>query len=172
MPGNFRSCCGESGAGSILEPIRAAIFAVMPADNILVLVVDGLRASALGAYGNTTFPTPVLDQFAAESFLLDSCFADSTEISPIYRAFWRSLHPLRPDAIARDSPSLPRRLAGSGYQTTLITDDADIVVILLPATSTNASNWTARQRSGSKKHPILVSHGFLRRRLKRFNCWE
>jgi arylsulfatase A-like enzyme len=99
----------------------------MPADNILVLVVDGLRASALGAYGNTTFSTPALDQLAAESFLLDCCFADSAELSSVYRALWRSLHPLRPDAIDRDAPSLPRLLAKGGYQTTLITDNTDIV---------------------------------------------
>jgi arylsulfatase A-like enzyme len=99
----------------------------MPADNILVLVVDGLRASALGAYGNTTFSTPALDQFAADSLLLDCCFADSTELPSIYRALWRSLHPLRPDAMNRETPSLPRLLAAGGYQTTLITDDSDII---------------------------------------------
>ena len=52
----------------------------MPA-NILVVVVDGLRASALGAYGNTTFSTPSLDQFAAESLLFDWCYAGSPELS-------------------------------------------------------------------------------------------
>jgi hypothetical protein len=98
----------------------------MPADNILVLVVDGLRASALGAYGNTTFSTPALDQFAAESFLLDSLFADSTDLPSIYRAFWRSLHPLRPEELNRRAVSLPRLLADGGYQTTLITDDDDV----------------------------------------------
>lgn len=97
----------------------------MPADNILVLVVDGLRASALGAYGNTTYLTPALDQFAAESFLLDCCFADSTELPSIYRAFWRSLHPLRPDALDEGTPSMPRVLGKCGYRTTLITDDAE-----------------------------------------------
>ena len=50
---------------------RAAIFAVMHGDNILVIAVDGLRAAALGAYGNTTFPTPALDQFAADSIVFD-----------------------------------------------------------------------------------------------------
>ena len=52
----------------------------MPAPNILVVVVDGLRASAFGAYGNTSFPTPALDQFAADSLLLDWCYAPSAEL--------------------------------------------------------------------------------------------
>ena len=95
----------------------------MPADNILVLVIDGLRASALGAYGNTTFPTPALDQFAAESFLLDFAFADSTDLPAAYRALWQSLHPLRPAAMSASTLSLPRLLAAQGYHTTLITDD-------------------------------------------------
>lgn len=92
-----------------------AIFAVMPAPNILVIVVDGLRASALGAYGNTSFPTPALDRFAADSFLLDWCYASSVDLAEIYRDLWQS-----------DSISLPRQLKSSGYKTTLVTDAADL----------------------------------------------
>jgi arylsulfatase A-like enzyme len=98
----------------------------MPADNILVLVVDGLRASALGAYGNTIFPTPALDALAAQSFLLDNCFADSTDLRLIYRSLWWSLHPLRADEAARDRTTLPRQLSPAGYETTLVTDDAEV----------------------------------------------
>jgi Sulfatase len=98
----------------------------MPADNILVIVIDGLRASALGAYGNTTFPTPALDQFAVESFLPDFVFADSTDLSAIYRALWQSRHPLRPAMLDASAPSLAKLLSGSGYVTTLITDDPDV----------------------------------------------
>ncbi len=92
-----------------------AIFAVMPAPNILVIVVDGLRASALGAYGNTSFPTPALDRIAADSLLLDWCYASSVELAAIYRDLWQS-----------DSSSLPRQLKSSGYKTTLVTDDPDL----------------------------------------------
>jgi arylsulfatase A-like enzyme len=89
-------------------------------------VVDGLRAAALGAYGNTTFPTPALDQFAAESYLLDFAFADSTDLPAIYRALWQSQHPLRPAARGESAPSLARLLSDRGYHTTLVTDDAEI----------------------------------------------
>ena len=66
----------------------------MPA-NVLVIVVDGLRASALGAYGNTSYPTPSLDRFAAESLLLDWCFAPSPDLPDIYRALWQPDDPVQ-----------------------------------------------------------------------------
>jgi len=81
----------------------------MPVDNILVIAVDGLRASALGAYGNTWFATPVLDHLAAESFLLDAHFGASIDLPSIYRSLWQS--------------SLPAILGKHGYQSTLVTDD-------------------------------------------------
>jgi arylsulfatase A-like enzyme len=90
----------------------------MPA-NVLVIVVDGLRASALGAYGNTTYATPALDRLAAESLLLDWCFAPSPDLSDIYRALWQ------PNGCAQNpsTTSLARIFADAGYATMLVTDD-------------------------------------------------
>src|SRR6185295_18704406 len=90
----------------------------MPA-NVLVIVVDGFRASALGAYGNTSFATPTLDRFAAESLLLDWCYAPSPDLPDIYRALWHS----RRSAQNPLTASLPRIFADAGYATTLVTDD-------------------------------------------------
>ena len=94
--------------------------------NVLVVVVDGLRASALGAYGNTTFATPALDEFAADSFLLDFCFAPAPELRDNYQALWHGTHPLRPTASVENAASLPRHFADNGYRTTLITDDSEL----------------------------------------------
>jgi arylsulfatase A-like enzyme len=93
----------------------------MPA-NVLVIVIDGLRASALGAYGNTSYATPALDRFAAESLLLDWCFAPSPELDDIYRALWHS------NSLADSPPvaSLAGRFAVEGYTTTLVTDDPSV----------------------------------------------
>jgi arylsulfatase A-like enzyme len=113
----------------------------MPTPNILVFAIDGLRPSALGAYGNTSFATPQLDRFAAESFLLDCCYAPTCELSGVYRAIWQSAHPLRPPNFPLPVPvrdrerdetltldaaqlSLPRLLSARGYETILISDDA------------------------------------------------
>lgn len=101
----------------------------MSATNIIIVVVDGLRASALGAYGNTTFPTPALDQFAAESALCDACYAASESLPANYRALWQSRHPLRPDFTDEQEPSLPRIVAQCGYSTVLITDDPELAAL-------------------------------------------
>lgn len=98
----------------------------MAAKNILVLAIDGLRASALGAYGNTSYPTPALDDLAAESFLSDACFTDTCDLTAIYRELWQARHPLRPGSAGTEIESLPSRLAAAGYATTLVTDDARI----------------------------------------------
>jgi arylsulfatase A-like enzyme len=92
--------------------IQPVIFAFMHAPNILVVVVDGLRASALGAYGNTSFPTPALDRFTADSFLLDWCYAPTVDLAAIYHDLWRP----------RDYALLPQ-LQSRGYTTILVTDE-------------------------------------------------
>ena len=98
----------------------------MPTRHILIVAVDGLRASALGAYGNTTYPTSALDEFAADSFLLDSCYAPSADLTDVYRACWQSVHPARPQTAKYAAPSLPRLLASRGYATKLVTDAPEL----------------------------------------------
>lgn len=104
----------------------------MPESNILVVAIDGLRAAALGAYGNTTYPTPALDQLAAESSLLDFCFAPSDDLKAVYRAMWQSCHPARPlaERSACGATSLSEILGGAGFQTKLITDDRNLLGVL------------------------------------------
>ena len=51
----------------------------MPASNpnsSIVLVVDGLRASSLGPYGNTWFDTPSFNRLASQSLLFEQCISD------------------------------------------------------------------------------------------------
>ncbi len=101
----------------------------MPEKNLLIVAVDGLRASALGAYGNTSFPTSALDEFAADSFLLDNCFAPATDLQATYRALWYSEHPLRPENFAPREKPLPQLFANHGYETTLVTDDPQVAAL-------------------------------------------
>jgi arylsulfatase A-like enzyme len=103
----------------------------MPQSNILVLVIDGLRASALGAYGNTTYATPALDHLATESLVLDACYAPAVELADVYSALWQSRIPkwaTNHDATNRGiSTSLPRILGDNSYHTTLVTDDSQLL---------------------------------------------
>ena len=110
-------------AGYVFSANASGYIRRMPKPNILIVSIDGLRASSLGAYGNTAFDTPSLDEFAAGSFLLDACYAPAVELPDIYRALWQSRHPLRPVTTGTQGESLPQFFASRGYVTSLITDD-------------------------------------------------
>jgi arylsulfatase A-like enzyme len=107
----------------------------MHPSSILVVVVDGLRASALGAYGNTTYSTPALDHFATKSLLFDECYSDSVDAMAIYRALWYSQHPARPvfEISGNSDVGSPRSIASifaeMGFQTELITDDTQLIEV-------------------------------------------
>ena len=97
--------------------------------NAICIVVDGLRASALGTYGNTWYGTPALDQLAAQSIVAEWMLAGEPELESFYREAWDGVHALRPgksitcsEALA-DAMPLPLRLASAGYHQTLVTDD-------------------------------------------------
>lgn len=89
--------------------------------NLLLIVIDGWRASALGAYGNSGLPTPACDRLASESLLLDQMLSASVELPQFYQSLWNARHSLRPQA---DEYSLLRHFAEQGCRTRLITDDA------------------------------------------------
>lgn len=90
------------------------------------MIVDGLRARALGAYGNTAYETPALDQLASESLLFDRVLGESTDLNDVYNALWTG----RPKQPAADSStqSLIAGLVAQGYLCHLVTDDAKVAV--------------------------------------------
>jgi arylsulfatase A-like enzyme len=99
----------------------------------IVIAVDGLRASALGAYGNTAQSTPELDVLASQSVVVEWMLCASPELSAFYEAAW-------------GDPPLSCGIAASGGAATLITDDpavaewgddagfANVLLVELPAT--------------------------------------
>ena len=99
--------------------------------NAICLVVDRLRASALGAYGNTWYGTPTLDRLAGESLTLDFAFADSPRLDLVYRGYWEGLCAMRPAAcssgVGHHDRNLISTLARHGIAPTLITDDPCVV---------------------------------------------
>ena len=88
----------------------------------ICLVVDGLRASALGTYGNTSFPTPHLDTLASRSLVADWLWADSPHLNGFYRSVWRGVHQLRPEGTHAEA-SLLDQLKQAGVLQWLVTDD-------------------------------------------------
>lgn len=63
----------------------------MSDSHVVVLAIDGLRASALGAYGNTTYPTPAFDRLACQSLLYDFALADSSDLLEVYDFLFQSI---------------------------------------------------------------------------------
>lgn len=117
-----------------------------PPRNAICIVIDGLRASALGTYGNTWYETPALDQLAAQSIVAEWMWTGAPELDSFYREVWDGFHALRPRQpsirsiespirsiespirsaglpILADTVPLPLRLAEAGFHQTLVTDD-------------------------------------------------
>jgi arylsulfatase A-like enzyme len=85
----------------------------MPQKNIIVISVDGLRASALGAYGNAWSQTPALDALASQSRVIEWMYCDRPTLDGFFDAAWD-----------RDANSLIERLNAASFQTSFTTDDA------------------------------------------------
>jgi hypothetical protein len=60
------------------EPLRP--------EPLIVLAIDALRASAVGAYGQTTYETPTFDRLAAEGELGEWRLADAADPAALYDA--------------------------------------------------------------------------------------
>jgi hypothetical protein len=74
-----------------------------------------------------------LDAFAADSFLLDCCYAPTTDLEAIYRALWQSVHPARPQTASTSAESLPALLSKHGYATTFVSDAPEVSSFSLTA---------------------------------------
>jgi arylsulfatase A-like enzyme len=91
---------------------------------VIVVMVDGLRARALGAYGNTSYSTPALDKLASESLVFDRYLSESTTLEDAYDALWRGRHALDSSSIGGDD--LIARLIANDYLCHLVTDEPEI----------------------------------------------
>jgi arylsulfatase A-like enzyme len=61
--------------------------------NVLVLLVDTLRADRLGVYGATPSPSPALDRFAARGLVFDLAVGQASWTMPAVASIFTGLHP-------------------------------------------------------------------------------
>lgn len=94
-----------------------------PVLNAVCLAIDGLRASALGAYGNTWFDTPDLDRLAARALTVDFTLSDARGVESTYQTLWQGTHGLRPPTASPNRAGLIQGCADHGYHTRLVTDE-------------------------------------------------
>ncbi len=93
------------------------------ARNAVVLVVDGLSAAMLGAYGNTWFETANLNRLASQSLLFDFAFASSTNLKESYRRFWNPDKRFDQKTGGQNREGLIDSIAKLGATTCLLTDE-------------------------------------------------
>lgn len=91
--------------------------------NVIVIVVDGLGAGALGPYGNTWIDTPNINRFAAGAALFEFAMSDSPRLPVVYRSIWHGCHAA---AVTCEAASLPERLLTTDIHSALLTDEAEI----------------------------------------------
>jgi arylsulfatase A-like enzyme len=91
--------------------------------NVLLVVVDTLRADHVGAYGYARETTPALDRLAAEGARFDTALVSSPWSAPSHATILTGLAPLEHGVMNWGNPlrpsatTLAERLAAHGYRT-------------------------------------------------------
>ena len=93
--------------------------------NIILIVVDTLRASRLGCYGYERLTSPSMDRLAAQGARYERCFAPGIPTTPAHTTLYTGLHPLSHNIVChggqadldRKIPVLPELLQQAGYTT-------------------------------------------------------
>jgi arylsulfatase A-like enzyme len=91
--------------------------------NVIVVVLDTLRADRLAAYGNTEGLMPNLEELTKDSLVFDHAYAQSTETMFSFGSFFTGRYPseIGPSTyewrVPEDMPVLPEVLGTYGYAT-------------------------------------------------------
>lgn len=94
--------------------------------NVLILLVDTLRADHLGAYGYWRDTSPAIDRFAAEAVRFDQCLATSSWTKPATASLLTGLFPAShrqhtdTSVLPAGVPMLPGAMGEYGYRTAYI----------------------------------------------------
>lgn len=98
--------------------------------NIVIIVVDSLRADALPCYGYTLNSAPHLCGFSKKNILFTNMYANSTWTRPSNMSIITSLYPIShglvdayPMQLNPQVITMPQALYRAGYTTTLVTND-------------------------------------------------
>ncbi len=97
--------------------------------NVLLVVIDSLRADHLSAYGHVLPTSPSLDRLAREGVLFRDCLAASTWTVPTHASLFTGLYPSSHGSYSlltefdSSRPSLPRILGSRGYRTASLYDN-------------------------------------------------
>ncbi|MCA9940508.1 MAG: sulfatase [Anaerolineales bacterium] len=93
--------------------------------NVMLIVIDALRADHLGCYGYSHATSPTLDALAADGVLGENLFAPAIPTQPSFTTLYTGQHPLTHGVIAHGgeamlaptAPSLAEHFLHGGYHT-------------------------------------------------------
>jgi arylsulfatase A-like enzyme len=94
--------------------------------NLLLVVIDTLRADRLSSYGYARNTSPQLDRVAAEGVRFDSSYAAASTTLPSHASLFTGEAPIRHGAVkngirlSADADTLAERLRAAGFQTAAI----------------------------------------------------
>ena len=117
-------------APAALPPAPAAAVGERP--NLIIYLVDTLRADHLGCYGYARPTSPRIDRFAADAVLFANGRAQSSWTKPAVAAVLTGLYPvahgaeLRAERIHESVETLAERLQAAGYETALFTTNGNV----------------------------------------------
>ena len=92
--------------------------------NIIIIVLDSLRADHVGCYGSEV-KTPNIDALAAESAVMEQAYSENMPTLPCRAAWWMGRHffPVRGwQPFEHDDLLLAEILSSRGYTSALVTD--------------------------------------------------
>ena len=116
----------------------AAPAGVTPGADVVLIVVDTLRADGLSCYGNARPTSPVLDALAAEGVRFDECLAPAPNTATSHASLFTGLSPwahrvANLTSLELGTPGLPdafetlaERFREAGYRTAAITDGGPV----------------------------------------------
>jgi arylsulfatase A-like enzyme len=91
--------------------------------NVLLIIMDSVRASHLSCYGYLRETSPVIDRIAREGVLYEKAISVSSWTLPVHGSLFTGLYPsthglmVSKDALPDDLPTLATQLKSQGYQT-------------------------------------------------------
>jgi hypothetical protein len=95
----------------------------------LLVLVDGLDPSHLGAFGGPADRTPQLDSLAGRSYAFESAYLGSpvpmAAVATLYTGLLPSVHQAGPEPLLADRRTLAEHLQGAGYRTAAVFGSPD-----------------------------------------------
>src|SRR5947199_94350 len=125
-----RAASGRPGAGGLRGGGGGATARGAP--NVVLIMVDTLRADHLSCYGSTAVKTPHIDALAADGTRWANAFAQASWTRPSVATILTGLYPSshgavhKADRLPERVDTLAERLRGIGYRTARLPDNAKL----------------------------------------------